>query len=518
MPGRMQEVELLEEGADDPDLSPPAPDGADLFRGGVRRALAWARGHLRVVVAGAAVVTVVAAVPFAVGVRAERDRLADLAGHPGILLPLDASLHVAWTSTATFEQSAFYIGQERAWLRDDVLVTWTQSWEDASHALRGIDAGSGSVLWEVDLSTASVAMSYVAYDPTTCLSPHRPHGTGVVVCLVVGDWRTGPEVMVDSDGDGTDDTAAAEPGTLRLVSFSALTGEPLAEREVENDTSIAVVEEDVVLAEAPHDDTRPDDDTTARVTRVDPETGAELWHADIPRAEAVGSGLARVQVTGGEVAVSWMGGTHLLSAADGTPTRDAIASDQVWPVRGRLALSQEGSGTLRLTLIDSDAELDLGDRHPAWTDTDDGSDPGALVLSGEDSLSVSDLDSGEVRWSVDVDAEVGGFGVSQRMVLGGLLVTSSGAEVSAVDLVSGEELWSISPVKWLPSPIVSDARHLFLLESGGDTGRVLAAYALADGARAWEVPVPNELERMAVVSNQLFGIGPEGITAFTTGG
>lgn len=514
--GGMQDVELLEEGTHHPDLRRRAPDGADRFRGRVRRALAWARGHVRVVVAGAAALAVAAAVPGALDARAERALLAELAGHPGILLPLDDSLHVAWTSPATFEQSSFFLGQERSWLRDDVLVIWTQSWEDQSHRLQGIDAGSGAVRWELDLPSAPVPTSYVPYDPRTCVAPARPHGSGVVVCLVVGGWLTGPDLMVDTDGDGTEETASAEPGRVRVVALSARTGEPLVERDVERAASIAVVEGDVVLAEG---DGTGADDATTRVTRLDPATGDEVWHADVPRAEGVGSVSVGLQVVDGQVAVSWTGATQLLSPENGTPNGDAIQTDQVWSSRGRLlAFPQEGSGTTRLEVVGSGVELDLGkDRYPAWVDTDDGSDPAALVLTGEDSLSVADLDSGEmrwVRWTLDRDPE---SWVSQRMVLGGRLVTASDDEVRALDLATGEELWSTDPPGWLHDVVVSDGHHLFLLEAGGDTGRVLAAYALADGARAWAVPVPNEINRLAVIEHRLFGIGADGITAFTTG-
>src|SRR4051812_31454368 len=98
--GRMEEVELLEEGAPEPGTPAARPDGPDRFRALVRRALAWSRAQWPVTVPAAAVLALAVAVPAGLAARDEQARIAALGDHPGVLRPLDPSLHVAWTSNA----------------------------------------------------------------------------------------------------------------------------------------------------------------------------------------------------------------------------------------------------------------------------------------------------------------------------------------------------------------------------------------------------------------------------------
>src|SRR5262245_28515517 len=132
----MEEVELLEEGVDDLDLASPVPDGAAVFRGRVRRALGWSRQHVPAVVAGVATVALAVAIPVALSARAEQARLAELAELPQVLRPMDASLHHTWTTEVSGEETAYLGFGERSWLRDGVLVTWSQDFEQGQH-LRG---------------------------------------------------------------------------------------------------------------------------------------------------------------------------------------------------------------------------------------------------------------------------------------------------------------------------------------------------------------------------------------------
>src|SRR3954468_17930808 len=255
--GAMDHVELLEEGVPDPDVAEPTLDGAATFRRRVRRALRWSRRRWPVLVVAAAVVAVGVAGPVLLAARAEHARLSALPALPRLLRPVDGSLHVAWTSAVPLQYLPS-MGPERAWLRDDALVLWTEDDDGQSQWLRALDAGDGSRMWETKLTERPATpepanhagLSFGIYDPTQCLAPPRAIGDGVIVCLVVREWRTvtpekGPGDVV-GDGDVARLELEARPASLHLVGVRAATGEVLFSNAVEPDSSIAVVDGDVL--------------------------------------------------------------------------------------------------------------------------------------------------------------------------------------------------------------------------------------------------------------------------------
>lgn len=524
--GGMEEVELLEEGAADPDLVAPVPDGAEVFRGRVRRTIGWGRRHRSAVAAGAVVVALAATAPVALAARAERVRLAALVDLPQVLRPMDATLHHTWTTEAGAEEIAYLGYGDRSWLRDDMLVIWSQDVGQAQQ-LSGYDAADGSRAWQVDLThpPAGVADGTLSfYDSTSCVSPRSGAGAGVVTCLAVAEWDT-TEVQLlpeDSDDPGSDGEVVLEtrPSVVRVVSVRASSGEPLFERDVPMESALVPIDGDVLLVETP--EAAVERDGTARVTRLDPVTGVEVWRAEIPRADAgAGNAFASAQVLEDVVAVSWLGSAHLLAADDGASLRDPFTSNHVGVYGRHLlslstgSLSADGEGGLQVTDLGSGAVVDLSESgYPAWLPLGDASAPDVLLVEQQTGLVAVDLTTGDDLWSVPRDGELYAM---QRFLLDGRLALTTGTAVEVRDVVTGEVLWSTSPPQWLHRDPVTDGRYVILLEAGGPSGRVAAAYDLVDGRRAWEAPIPNGVDELVVVDNELFGRGFAGMFRFETG-
>lgn len=495
----MEEVELVEHDHDDHAAAPV--DHVDLARSVVRdRARAgvgWILRH-RVLASVTVVLTAVAVVvPAVVSARAERARAEALEGLPGVLEPMASAPDVAWTSPVS-PNSWTLISGDRAWVRDDVLVLWEQT-GDATSSLRALDARTGDELWTAHLSSPpdlGDPANRSTNDRTTCSAPDAAPGDGIVVCLVIDSWELTAS---------TDDTVPdlVEPASARLRTFAVATGETLLDEPLGTDASVAPVGGDVVVAQSTSAD------GPASLVRLDPSTGTERWSVDVPRpADGVGWPTPFVQRFGDELGVGWLGTTALF-----TPDGEAagqLDTDHVWPFRGH-RLTPVGEGVSQLRDVDTGRVLDLGDARPRWLATDDGSVPGVLVLETDERLTGRDLGTGQRAWQVDWPAER----TLNVVVVDGMLARQADDGLTVIDLADGTQLWHRSTSAYGQS-MVTDGRRLLAIESVVGTGPVVAAYDARDGRRVWEVPIPSDIQSLAVVDHRLFGVGSGGVVALGT--
>ena len=486
----MAVVELVEH---DDDVVEPV-DHVERARGAVRDrtsgVLGWLGRHRVLALTTVAVTVVAVAVPAALSVRADRARTDALAAQPGIAAPLAAAPGVAWTSPPWPGSYALSLS-DHAWIRDDVLILWEQT-GDATSSLRAVDAGTGNELWTAPLSSVpdlGDPMHRSTYDPTTCAAPDQ----GVVVCLMTDSWQLTPSADESQP-------ALVEAATVRLRAFAATTGEVVLDRPVAPTTSFAPVGADVVVAQTPPSG-------PAILVRFDPSTGTERWSVDVPRPTgAAGSAFATVQVSGDEIAVSWLGTTALFTV-DGDAAGE-LDADNVWQVRGHRLTPGVGA-TAQLRDLDTGRVVDLGDARVPWIGTDDGSEPDLLLLASDDRLSARDLMTGQLAWRVDWPAER----TLNLVVVDDLLARQSDDGLAVLDLRTGEPLWSRS-MSAVGQSMATDGRRLFVIASVVGTGPVVAAYDARDGRRVWQAPVPIAVQSLAVVDHRLFAVGTEGVVAF----
>lgn len=504
--GRMGEVELLE-----PDDASASVDEVARARGavarGARGGLGWVRRH-RLVAAAAVVATAVAvAVPVTLSVRADRARTEALALLPGVLAPMPVAPRVAWTLPSASVTAAL-TGPERAWVRDDVLVLWEHT-RDSWNSLRALDATSGDDRWATALSTApdlGDPDNRVTDDPTSCAAPTTEPGRGVVVCLVPDWWQIGdpddPRRPTDVDAS----TTLVQPAAVRLRAFEAATGQRVLDRPVADGASFVAVGSDVVVAETPESGDGP-----ATLVRLDPSTGAQRWSVDVPRPTGgSGSTYAVVRTFDDEIAVAWLGTTTLVTG-DGT-VADELDGEVVWRGNGH-GLTLDGDLVTQVRDLDTGRVVDLGRSYLAWVGTDDGTVPDTLLVQADERLDALDLTTGMQRWRATSPPR----STLALVVADGTVARLADDGLTVLDAATGSPLWQLSTLPYGLS-LVTDGRHLLVLESVPDAGRVVASYDLRDGRRDWEAPIPVAVQRLAVVDHRLFGVGSGGLVAFTSDG
>lgn len=500
----MEEVELLEHG-DDPSAQ---VDEVDRARGvvtrGARGGLAWIRRHPVLSATTVVVAAVAIAVPVTLTTRAERARTAALALLPGVVAPMPEAPGVAWTAPQApgiFALSLF----DHAWVRDGALILWEQT-GDASQSLRALDAGTGDELWTAALSSVpdlGDPGSRSTYDPTSCVAPPADPGPGVVVCVVPDSWQLGTPDDVQLEEDVVATTTLVQPASVRLRAFAVATGETVLDRPVTDGSSLVAVGGDVVVAQTPESGVGP-----ATLQRLDPATGAQRWSVDFPRPRGdSGSPYASVRLFDDQIAVDWLEATTVLRG-DGS-VADEHDTDYLWRASGH-TFAIEGDTSTQLRDVDSGQVIDLGRSYFAWVATDDGSMPDTLLVQADERVGALDLVTGEQRWR----AAWPSTSTLSLVIADGRVVRLSDDALTVLDAGTGRQLWRL-PIPAYGQNVVTDGRRLLVLESGPDTGRVVASYGLRDGRREWEAPIPVAVQSLAVVDHRLFGVGSGGLVAFT---
>lgn len=451
------DVELVEDDGSDGgaprDVVPVAPDA--------RR-----RTRRRVLVAAAALVTAlvaVGAVAQSVVTSRERERIAAVAGRPGVVGLLDGPVRVL---------------DER---RDATLLyssagTSTGLWvavaegADGGEVARAVDPLDGSTVWETALvdgaDLTEVAGGEVVPSRGTCqaLGAH-----GVQVVCVADD-------AVSLFGRGT--LTQHPPTTTRLVVLDATDGSVVADLsdaagEPLVATTLAVLDDLVVLAGAAGGEAH------VRALTVQ---GAVAWDASFPVTTTTGYGTAvDLRVTTDAVALVTTDAVRLLDAT-GVLRREAplTAGDGVIGTAGDAVVVVTADGTLL-------ARPAGAERVPGMflrPSVEAAAEPG-LVLTADGATLHAWHPDGTEAWSVERRAADGAALLPDRVVVG------VGTQVVALDAATGDELWSTSGL--LPhAGLVTDGRQLLVLAPLRDDSRpqVVAALDLADGDVAWRVELP----------------------------
>jgi outer membrane protein assembly factor BamB len=176
-------------------------------------------------------------------------------------------------------------------------------------------------------------------------------------------------------------------------------------------------------------------------------------------------------------------------------------------------LTLDGDLVTQVRDLNTGRVVDLGRSYLAWVGTDDGTVPDTLLVQADERLDALDLTTGMQRWRATSPPR----STLALVVADGTVARLADDGLTVLDAATGSPLWQLSTLPYGLS-LVTDGRHLLVLESVPDAGRVVASYDLRDGRREWEAPIPIAVQRLAVVDHRLFGAGSGGLVAFTSEG
>lgn len=470
-------VDVVLDGYDEPDDVPAgagAGGSADASRSGDRpgdgpRAALGARGGrrpARLVTAGVVVLVAVGGVTanLVEAELAERRDLA-LATMPGAVAPIDGPLERQWELPGA------------AWLAatDGLLVLWQGG---ADPVLEGRDLQTGAPRWSVVASTVGLARCDGAGD-----GPRGP----AVVC-----WHDDTSAVPPT---GAFEDEAPLPGHLVLVDGadgSVLARHPIAVPDV----GTGIVDGDLVMASRRG--------TEIVVQRVDLADGVTVWSSAVEVGESLVPGAPMAWLLAEhEVVVVQGQATAVLAAGDGT----VLQSWAPHPDEDAAVFGGEPATEVAVTATGFGAWPGLHDgvrsQRGTWYDNTgavvssvsgflvepwitDGSASDILLTARNDGqrLAGTDLDTGQLRWSVPA---TGGRVLMRR---DGAVVVGDGRGVSVYDLRTGESRWS-TPVQGLRPDLgaLTDGHTLVLvvLRRGHFT---LQAVDLEQGRLRWEQEAP----------------------------
>jgi len=273
---------------------------------------------------------------------------------------------------------------------------------------------------------------------------------------------------------------------------------------------------------------QPDTDGGRRLVALDPASGAEVWHQDLPRQSATG----------------YAGGMLLLTRADGTVTGvDSATGENRWsrritghampsfvafagdPLAYAAAPSGDGTGT-RVSAVDPatgevrwTAELEGTVRPVGSAETEPGSRFRSVYFTAVDSV-YGDTDA-VVRYdphsrAADRVALPVPRQDTQATVHGDVVyVLGAGGSLEAFDLARGKRLWHLETSVSRGSAPVSDGRLVYFTAADGRligvdarTGKLVGQTPARLGADsdkvAGEVPVP------VLVGTRVYAAAPDG--------
>lgn len=452
----------------------------------------WTGRAARIGVALLVVLLAVGVAGQAVVTARERDRLAALAGVPGVLDLLDGPPEVLWTSP---DGAPFFATARTA---PDLLVSVTTS-QGGAVDVRAHDARTGVAAWDVELlGTAEVLPapggSLQPSSESWCLE-HPADGT--VVCLV----GNGSSTYHDGEREVVPPTVSRllvldpQDGTV-LADLSEVVGEPLADR------SLAFVGDLVVVCGL-----RGDEVHTQAVTRA----GTVAWSSTVTSGTSEHGPRGYVVTVGDLVALWTAGDLRLLDATGATvqrvelgaedfvlgtagPAGDALVlrtgPDRVAHAVRRLVPSVLTDST---TVLRGATEVTVPGTY-AMPQVDDGSVPGLLLTTDAGGLRAWDA-RGEPLWTAPVAAARRGSVV----VAEGRVHVASTSTAVTLDARTGRELWqSTTPTG--SDRQLTDGRHLLVVD-----GRELVALDPADGSEAWRTPMPDGVDDVTSVHGLLVG-------------
>ncbi|WP_454048953.1 outer membrane protein assembly factor BamB family protein [Cellulomonas sp. Marseille-Q8402] len=340
----------------------------------------------------------------------------------------------------------------------------------------GLDPGSGTEVWRLAVA-----------------GPPSESGHAVVPACSSGEQPARLLWCTVADA-GAPDAVGAEPTRLVRVDLadrSVRQSEPLPLGSV----ALAVGSSVVVATTGTG---------SVELVATDARTGELRWRSAVPdpAGSAGGSGPV-LQAVGGHLLVGGLTRTWSLDPASGDLEASGPA---LFVVRGDQLVDVQGSSRTRLLGADGTGTAEAEGQALQMV-PDDGS-AGDLVLvrvldgSPLGLLRAVDGRTGAVVW------ERGGSGsvATNHLLLDGVLYGSTSTEVWAVDVATGERTWSTPGEPGDAGRLMTDGTALLRTERVRDTGdRVLAAYALGDGRRAWTTPLPDGVDLVWTQAGGLYG-------------
>ena len=400
----------------------------------------------------------------------ERDRLAELAGTPELLAPLDGEVTDRWRSDVSLwpgvtESGGRLIGVENR--------------PGGNVGVVALDPATGATLWQAAPRPRGTSSA-----GTTCAvpDPSRPGGAdAVVVCLV------------------------ADRTLARLVVIDAATGLVRSDTPTDTGAAIGAVGTDLVVGHV-------DAGGRARVARTDPLGGAQRWAFVSPTpvlGEAYGRQDLSLTVAGDLVVVGAAGASWVLTG-DGTlvhtwTANAATRTGRVQPIgTGPLitepATAADGGPGTRVV------DLDTGRSFTASgtlvrASPDDGSLAHLVLVQppGGTALVAYDVATGQPLWRASGTA---GRGV---MVLDHRVIRADADELESIDGRTGRPVWAMPVGQTAQSTLFSDGRLVLLAQPDGDRGITLVAHGLDDGRVHWEADIADD-QYLVTVDGRLYGL------------
>ena len=531
--------------------------------GVVRGASRWVRRRWPVLTAAVVVLVVVLGGVRVVQARDERAYLSRIAGMPGILAPLDDSVHELWRADTGLRWAA-------QWLPRDGAVIGMGIGMDGLQRIAVMDAATGAVDWAwSDTAIGEPATASMLVSSGSCAL------VGAAPALLL---CTSALSMVDPGSGAATPTGPVLAGGTRSVRvFNPDTGDLVAQHTTAGLVGLAAAGDVVVVAEV-------EGDGLVRVSRHDPTTWRELWVYDAPApgTAAVSGDGAAGDAAGGDGAAG--GGAlprdpQLVVGEDGSigvlpadgpttvlTTDGALVRRLPTGGQGMSQLTAAGGRLYELTYADGSAS---GPAPLTVTDLRSGAVVGAagfsMIVPGDGSLGavvvagVGDpvagtgvalmTTDGALRWSADLDG--GTVSGMSLVVRGAFVALTQGSRVTttttttrstqagtttettthhltAAPAGSGQYLTALDartgairfqePVAQSETPmgvtLVTDGRSLLTVGAGvvgGRTGNVLTAHDARDGRLRWTAPLADDVEMLQVIGHRLFGSTPEGM-------
>lgn len=439
------------------------------------------RRRVVVLVALVAVLAVVAVVGQAVVSSRERERVAALAGLPGILEAIDGPVEVVRSGS------------------DDVLLASTartpDGWSVVQHedeagrtTARAVDPLDGTVRWETELVAAGTALAVLpGGEAVRSRGACLPADGDLLVCQA--DNAT---ALV---GRGT--VTQLRPTVTRLVVLDARDGTQVADLSgIASDawlsTSAGVVDDLVVVAGT---------DGATTVVRATTVAGDVVWEEAFPATTTTSYGAqVTVMPTTDGVAVASPTALRLLDTSGRTVGDVALTADRYVRTTAGDAVVVGSTGPDGTLVVDPHGSRVL---RGSWVASvaDDGSAPGLVLTSDGDGVHAWSTDGTE-RWTADLHD-----GGSGAIVLAGRVVLGHGTAVVALDATTGAEVWR-TPDLLPDSGIATDGRYVLTLDAtpGGSARQDLVALDARDGGPSWRVTLPHAVEALLVRAGTLLTV------------
>jgi outer membrane protein assembly factor BamB len=414
-------------------------------------------------VAALAVLCLVAATMIA----SARDRafVARIGAIPGMVRPLDSAPERLWEVPGRTANGTVLAAEGSL----VVLAEGDDSWDVTAR-----DPQTGEVRWTVPVAPAPRS----GFEATAVVCPAQGLDAGsLVLCLV-----RRPRVVY------SDDASIQEPPHIAVLPLSARDGTRTGGWEIHGATvGIERVDDDLVIGQL-------QDDGRLQVQRRSGRSGAVVWSYLSPGVMAQ---LLSASVTVTPPIVVLDGeSTIVLDAADGRPLMvgPRFGSFQIAAVGDRFATwAPVGGGQMHD--VDGTALYPLAGL-PSVLAADDGSEPGLAVVDEGPLLAGVDLATGADLWRASTTLD-------PRVLVSHRLVAAGAGSYGVLDARDGRMLWSVDSgdvLQWAP---LSDGSLVLGPGLSPDGRPELWGRGLADGVRAWAVPLPEHVQHVDAIGGHV---------------